>query len=414
VARAAGVYAVLLLAVLVTPLVLRPLARVAGLPFGLFLGLEERLARAAISRDRGRITLTLGALVVGLAMVVGLGTVTGNARLAATAWLADVVPGDEVLTAIAPVKVGDGGTDAGIANIDGVKLATPIATFGIAFEGSRVDAEAIRGADFDADGRLTFTAGDRSAALAALDAGGAVILPRSRAARMGVGVGDTIAVASVQGLYNLKVVGIVERSFPGRTGEAVLVGWTDALTRFGVQGADAIAVRFVPGKASTASVAVADLARQQALTVTPLAQIGGALVDALDRVFGLLDLLAIAAVIVAALGIVNTISMGTWERVRELGTLRAAGMSRRQVRRSVIVEAGILGLIGGVLGSAAGICIGVLMLVTDNTAVQTRVGAPWPTIGLALALGVSLAMLAAAQPARLAGARSIVSAVRGE
>ena len=47
--------------------------------------------------------------------------------------------------------------------------------------------------------------------------------------------------------------------------------------------------------------------------------------DALDRVFGLLDLLALAAVVVAGLGIVNTLSMDTWERSRELGVLRAAG-----------------------------------------------------------------------------------------
>ena len=67
--------------------------------------------------------------------------------------------------------------------------------------------------------------------------------------------------------------------------------------------------------------------------------------------FGLLDLLALAAVVVAALGIVNTLSMDTWERVRELGMLRAAGMSRRQVWRSVLVEAGILGLIGAIVGS---------------------------------------------------------------
>ena len=76
--------------------------------------------------------------------------------------------------------------------------------------------------------------------------------------------------------------------------------------------------------------------------------------DALDRVFGLLDLLALAAVVIAALGIVNTLSMDTWERVRELGMLRAVGMSRRQVWRSVLVEAGILGAIGAVVGSVAG------------------------------------------------------------
>ena len=141
----------------------------------------------------------------------------------------------------------------------------------------------------------------------------------------------------------------------------------------------------------------------------------GALGDALDRVFGLLDLLALAAVVIAALGIVNTLSMDTWERVRELGVLRAAGMSRRQVWRSVLVEGGILGLIGSVVGSATGVAVGIVAgggrPVGGSTPASTL---PWPTIVLALVVGVSLAMLAAAQPARIAGRRSIVSAVRGE
>jgi putative ABC transport system permease protein len=414
--RAAAVYGILLVAVLLTPLLLGPLGRVAGLPFGVVLRLEERLARAAIARDRGRTTLTVGSLVVGLAMVVALGAVAANARVAATAWLADVVPGDEILTAIAPAAVGEGGIDEELRAIDGVRLATPIATFDLAFKGTRLEAVAIRGADFDADGRLSFTAGDRAAAFAALDAGGSVILPRARAGKLGVGLDDVLAVVTTQGLVELRVVGVVERSFPGRTGEAVLVGWGDALERFGVQGADAFAVRYETGAGAgaTASGAVGALARERALTAAPISRVEGAVGDALDRVFGLLDLLALAAVVIAGLGIVNTLSMDTWERARELGMLRAAGMSRRQVWRSVLVEAGILGAIGGVMGSLAGVAIGILLVATSGGRVEAAIRVPWPTIAFAVGLGIVLAMLAAAQPARIAGARSIVSAVRGD
>jgi putative ABC transport system permease protein len=414
VVRTAAVYGVLLLAVLVTPVLLRPLGRVVGLPFGAVLRLEERLARAAIARDRGRTTLTVGSLVVGLAMVVALGSVAANARSTATAWLAEVVPGDEILTAVAPVPVGEGGVDEEVAAIEGVLRATPIATFDLAYDGARLEATAIRGADVAADGRLAFTAGDRSAALAALDEGGAVILPRSRAERFGLGVGDTLAVATAAGLVELRVAGIVARSFPGRSGEAVLIGWSDALDHFGVAGADAIAVRYDPASRAAASAAVAALAGERALTAAPISRVEGAVADALDRVFGLLDLLALAAVVIAALGIVNTLSMDTWERVRELGMLRAAGMTRRQVWRSVLVEAGILGAIGALVGVAAGIVIGVLLVATAGGRLDLGVQLPWGTIAFALVLGVLLAMLAAAQPARLAGQRSIVSAVRGE
>jgi len=410
--RAAAVYAVLLVAVLVTPILLAPLGRVAGLPFAWVLRLEERLARAAIARDRARTALTVGALVVGLAMVVALGSVATNARTAATSWLAQVVPGDEILTAIAPVPLEDDGAEQQIAAVDGVAQVTPIASFGLAFGGTRLDATAIRGADFDADGRLVFTAGDRHAALAGLDAGGTVIVPRSRARQLGVGVGDVLAVTTAGGTVELQVTGIVDHSFPGQGGEAVLVGWPDALSQLGVVGADAFAVRFEPGREAAATANVDALARELALTPAPISHIEGALGDALDRLFGLLDLLALAAVVVAALGIVNTLSMDTLERSRELGMLRAVGMSRRQVWRSVLVEAGILGAIGALVGSGTGVAVGWLLVWTTGGGVG--ISLPWPTIALTMVLGVALAMLAAAQPARIAGRRSIVAAVRGE
>ena len=223
--RTIVVYVVLLAAVLATPALLGPLGRVAGLPFARVLRLEERLARAAIARDPGRTTITVGALVVGLAMVVALGVVAVNARTAATAWLDEVVPGDEILTAIAPAPVGTEGYESEIAAIDGVARVTPMATFDLSFEGTRLPAVAIRGADLDADGRLTFLAGDRATALGAIDTGGSVILPVAVARGMGVGVGDVIVVATAAGPVELAVAGVVERSFPGAAGEAALVGW---------------------------------------------------------------------------------------------------------------------------------------------------------------------------------------------
>ncbi len=65
----------------------------------------------------------------------------------------------------------------------------------------------------------------------------------------------------------------------------------------------------------------------------------------------------------AALGIVNTLTMNVLERVREIGVLRAAGMTRRQVWRSVVVEAGITGAIGAICGVVAGLLIGALMVL---------------------------------------------------
>ena len=411
--RALGVYAVLLAATLATPFVLPPLARILGSPLAAFVRLEERLARGSLARDRSRTALTLGALVVGLAMIVALGWTAQAARNAATAWLADVVPGDEVVTSIRPIGPGEA-IRGQLAAIEGVRSVTPIATFDLAIRGLRFDAAAIVGADFLADGRLTFIDGERAAALRALDVGGAAILPLPAAERLGLGVGDTISLALGAGTtLDLRVVGVVERSIPGDGGEAILVGWRDASGPIGVPSADVFAVRFEDGAGPAAREALETAARDAALEANPLSRVQGAVTDALGRVFGLFDALALVAVLVAALGIVNTLAMGVVERVHEIGVLRAIGMTRRQASRMVVVEATILGLVGAVLGAVVGLGVGAVLLFLSGGLVASA-GLPWASIAIAAVLGLAGPAIAAWYPSRLASRVSIVRALKFE
>lgn len=408
--RALAVYSVLLLATLISPFILRPMALLLGLPIRLLLRIEERLARGSLARDRSRTTLTLGSLVIGLAMVVALGWSAQAARASAFAWLADVIPGDELVSSIRPVGADEPVRDA-LAAVDGVARVTPIASFDLAFRGNRIDAAAVVGADFLADGRLTVVDGDRTAALTALDAGGTAILPAAVAHRLGLHVGDVMRIP-VDSLHQLELTvgAIVERSMPGTSGEAILVGWKDATDSLGVQGADAFAVRFAPGAASTAAAALAGTAKTYALEANPIERVQGAIADALARVFSVFDALAIVAVIVAALGIVNTLTMGVMERIREIGLLRAIGMTRRQVMRMVVVEAAILGIVGVILGSIAGVGAGALLLELGG-GLGAPGGIPWLPIGIAAILGLVLPTAAALYPAHLASRISIVQSL---
>ena len=414
-AEALLVYGTLLVGTLLIPFTLPLVARAAGLPFALLLRFEERLARSSVVRDRSRTALTLGGLTIGLAMIVALGGVGQSARAAAAGWIADVIPGELVLTSIRPVSE-DEGVEADLTGeIPGVERVSPIATFDIALGGVRTDAAAVVGEDMHDDGRLRFLAGDRDEALAALDDGGATVVPVGLADRLGLSIGDMLTVPASDGTsLDLEVVGIVERSIPGATGEAMLVGWSDATDHLGVAGADVFALRFTPDAPAASRDQLRAEASQLALEVVPLDRIQGAISDALGRIFGLFDALAAVAVLIAALGIVNTLTMNVVERVREIGILRAAGMTRDQVWRSVVVEAGVLGLAGALLGIALGLVVGGLMVVLAGGRVDVGAGIPWPIIGLALVLGVVVAMLAAAYPARLASRLSIVRAVQYE
>ena len=411
--RALAVYAALLAATLATPFLLPPLARLLGIPLRGLFRLEERLARGSLSRDRNRTALTLGALVIGLAMVVALGWTAQAARERATAWLADVVPGDEVVSSIRPVAADEGVTEA-LAAVKGVAAVSPIATFDLAIHGQRIDAAAVVGADLLRDGRLTFLAGNRTTALTDLDRGGAVILPEGAATRLGVHLGDNLTVALGGGTsLDLRVAGIVARSIPSGGGEAVLVGWSDASGPIGVTGADVFAVRFAPGAGDAAKAALVTAAEGLALEANPLSRIQGAVSDALGRVFGLFDALAIVAVLVAALGVVNTLAMGVVERIHEIGVLRAIGMTRGQASRMVVVEAAVLGLVGIVLGALTGIGVGAILLALTG-GLTPGIGFPWASIGVAAVIGIGGSVIAAYYPSRLASGVSIVEALTFE
>ncbi|MGZ8527887.1 MAG: ABC transporter permease, partial [Candidatus Limnocylindrales bacterium] len=415
VVRWLAVYGILLAATLLTPVLLGPLGTVAAVPFRLIAPGAARLNRGTLTRDRSRTTLTVGALTVGLAMIVALGGVAHDARRAATAWIAGVVPGEVIASSIRPVGI-DEPVRADLAAAPGVARVSPLATFEVAFRGIRLDAAAVSGADLLADGRLTIVDGERTAALNALDAGGSAIVPAGAARSLGLRVGDALVFPVGGGRdVTLRVVGVAERTIPGRTGETILVGWPDAGDGFGVTGADAFAVRFRPEATAAQRDGLATIARNDGLEANPVERIAGAVDDALSRVFGLFDVLALIAVIIAALGIVNTLTMNVYERVREIGVLRAAGMTRPQVWRMVVVEAGVLGIVGATLGCVTGLLAGQAMIgLAGGAGLSLPFEPDWRTILAAAAFGIVVAMLAAIWPARLASRVSIVRAIQYE
>jgi putative ABC transport system permease protein len=419
-----AVYGLLLAAVLLVPRLIGPLGRIAGLPFRIFRN-EERLARSSLSRDRSRTALTAGALVVGVAMIVALGAAASDVRRIGSSWLSETIPGSELLTSIHPVDTTDPILDD-LAATAGVKSVSPIGIFGTPYiyqtqSGGRTvrsvvrqEAAAIVGADYLADGRLSFTSGDAAAALAALDKGGSVIVPKSLADAAGINVGDTMAFATGATVTQLRVAGIVAHSIPAESQEAILVGWSDASASFGVTGADFFAVRYDPGQEAAARPALDAAAISYALEPNELGRVSGTVGDALDRIFRLLDALALIAVLIAGLGMVNTFSMSVMDRVREIGVLRATGMTSRQVWSMVVIEAGVLGLVGSVVGAVVGLLVGAVLVAWSSQGVGFAFDPPWASIVLAMCFGILVSITASIYPAGLASRLSIVRALQHE
>ena len=132
-----------------------------------------------------------------------------------------------------------------------------------------------------------------------------------------------------------------------------------------------------------------------------------------DSLLAIFYVLLALAVIVSLFGIVNTLVLATFERTRELGTLRAVGMTRRQVRRMVRHESIITALIGATLGMAAG--LGLAALVTTLLADEGLTFAvPAGSLLGFTAVAVVAGVLAAVLPARRAARTNVLAALAYE
>lgn len=117
------------------------------------------------------------------------------------------------------------------------------------------------------------------------------------------------------------------------------------------------------------------------------------------------------AIIIAVLGIANTLALSVFERTRELGLLRAVGMTKRQTRRMVRWESAIVSVFGAVLGVAVGIAFGFAAAAALPESFLSEVTIPFGTLAILVLVAMVAGLLAATLPARRAGRLDILGAI---
>jgi putative ABC transport system permease protein len=373
------------------------------------------LGRANLGRDRVRTGLTVGALMIALAAVVALGSVADSARQTAARWVASVLPGGTAIRMALPEEIEL--FRPTFTQTPGVVQVSPIAEFpGVITTAQAAREVSLAGIDptvFQDAGSLIFASGNRAAAFNALRAGDAVLVPEPMARRDGIAVGDLLAIGEPGAQpATFSVAGLIAYTLPARSPDgALIVSLADAEAHFGVTTAGLWAMVPEAGVAPAAfRGAVAETARSLAAEPIDATQLAGELARALDRLIGLFDVLALIAVVVAAAGIVNALSVGVVERAREIAILRSHGMTASQVQAMVVSEAAILGAVGGIIAAVVGLAVAWVMTVAGAPRdFAAGLSVPWALLVVVILLGTGVAALAGIYPARLAARQPIVA-----
>jgi putative ABC transport system permease protein len=396
---------------LLAPTLVRPLSGLIGRPLARFQGLTGMLARENSRRQPQRTAVTASALMIGVALVVLVAIFAAGLRATIDQGI------DEQVKAVSIVTHDDGFSPlpADITKpIEQVEGVTAVSR--IRFATGRVAGETgnttVTGIDPDTAGDVITLKWDEGSdsVLSGLGTTG-VAVPREFADKHDLKVGSSLELTAPRGNeVTYRVRGIYE---PGAgviggvlASNASLEDDWDAkdIAFVLVAGDDPEAVK----KGEDAALTGFPAAKPQ--TIEGFKDEQNKQVDALvGLVYALLSL----SVIVALLGIVNTLALSVHERTRELGLLRAVGMSRRQVRRMVRAESVITAAIGAVLGIVLGVALAAIVsrpLAQDGFVFEIPVGTLITVVILASIMGV----LAAIPPARRASKVDVLRAVTTE
>ena len=389
-----------------------PLAAGLGWPLQKLSPISGRLARDNSRRNPSRTALTAAALMIGLAVVVFVAVLAQGLKSSFIDSYDRVVRADYVVASKNFMTIPND-TAAKVQAVQGVATA-------VSLDAQQVQAEngslpVVWGIDPSAIERVWsfdwIEGGDE--VLAQLGTDGAIVEEQTAASLGDVKAGDAITVTTVEGKQAaLKILGIY-RDPMMLNGIVVSSSGYDAL--FPTPQTFMVVAKAQPG----ADIAATQKAIEVALKSTPTAEVQTAeqykegTVDLVNQLLLLIYGLLALSVIISLFGIVNTLVLAVYERTREIGLVRAIGMSRGQVRATVRYESVITSIIGAILGIVVGIVF-AWVVVTRFAGQGITFSIPVTQLVVLLVLAVVVGVIAAILPARRAARIDILQAIHYE
>lgn len=408
-----GAGAVLVGVLMLSPVVARTAVGVLAWPFVRLLRPVGRLARGNVVRNPRRTANTAGALMIGMALVGAVSVIAVSAQQSVTGVVEAQTNADVVVRSATMVIPSGAVDDVAALPEAGTSDAVAFAPLAVAGPGEEPAVDYVIGL---ADGTL-----GRSVEVELVDGSldelgaGQVAVTEAAADEHGWTVGDELTVAGADGPQALSVVAVITTNVLGSplvVGQDVL----DTLVPREQQQVDTILVTAAAGVSATElQDAVADaVAPYVVVSVLTRDEFVSNLADQVNQLLVILYALLGLSVVIAVLGIVNTLALSVIERTREIGLLRAVGLGRLQLAGTVTVESVLTAVFGTVLGLAVGVALAATMPTVFADDGLSELAVPWANLGGMVALAVVVGVLAALWPATRAARLKVLDAVAYE
>jgi putative ABC transport system permease protein len=387
---------------MLAPIAARPMARALGRPLAGLLGTAGRLGRENSMRSPRRTAQTAAALTVGLALVSSIAVYGASASTSASSAINDAISADYIITSAGSAGLSNSVAPA-LSRLPGVTAVSTVYSGQFDFQRSSATLKAISPANLPQTLSLTMTSGSGSAALAA----GQLLIDTTTANAKHLSVGSVMPVKFAQtGGSTMRIGGIFK---PNALIGSYLAGAGFFLSHFNNPMPAAALVR--TGGGDVGRVITGGLTAYPNLRIQTRAQFDKSQQSHVNQLLGLVYALLALAVIVALIGIVNTLMLSVFERTREIGLLRAVGMRRRQVRAMIRSEAVIIALFGAVVGVIIGTGLGIALVASLKQQGVTDIVIPFQRLAEFLVLSALLGLGAASWPARRAARLDVLAAI---